>query len=89
MNLEILLSKRYIALMRKENSPAIRRSAAPRPAALRSKVTNGKSLFVRGGDGRGAWARRLRDALELHVSDLGGPNNISEAERSIYAAPQR
>ena len=69
--------------MRKENSSALRRSAAPRPPTLRSRVTNGRSLFVKGGDGRGPWARRLRDVLELHVSDLGGADNCSQAELSI------
>jgi len=69
--------------MRRENSTAVRRSAAPRPPTLRSRVTNGKSLFVKGGDGRGPWARRLRDVVEAHLSDLGGLDNVSEAERSI------
>jgi hypothetical protein len=68
--------------MKLEASLASRPIAAPRPAALRSKVTNGKSLFAVGGDMRGPWARRLRDVFELHLSDLG-PDNVSEAERSI------
>jgi hypothetical protein len=51
----------------------------------RSQVTNGKRLFIRGsqGDGNGAWARRMRDVIALHVSDLGGWNNVTEAEKSI------
>src|SRR5262245_13609108 len=51
----------------------------------RSAVTNGKRLFVRGsqGDGNGAWARRMRDVIALHVSDLGGWDNVTEAEKSI------
>ncbi len=32
---------------------------------------------------RGPWARRLRDVLGLHLSDLGGDEAVSEAERSI------
>ena len=32
---------------------------------------------------RGPWAQRMCDVLELHVLDLGGPDNISEAERRI------
>jgi hypothetical protein len=32
---------------------------------------------------RGPWARRLRDVFDLHLSDLGGPDGVSEAERSI------
>lgn len=69
--------------MRKENSLAIRRSGAPRKPTQRSRVTNGKSLFVRGGDGRGPWARRMRDIVEAHVSDIGGSDNASQAELSI------
>jgi hypothetical protein len=51
----------------------------------RSAVTNGQRLFVRGsqGDGNGAWARRMRDVIALHVSDLGGWDNVTEAEKSI------
>src|SRR5262249_14835002 len=49
----------------------------------RSAVTNGQRLFVAAGDGRGPWARRMRDVIELHISDLGGLENASEAERSI------
>ncbi len=56
---------------------------AQRSPALRSRVTNGKALFAQGGDARGPWARRLRDLLALHLSDLGGADATSEAERSI------
>src|SRR5262245_29546991 len=49
----------------------------------RSAVTNGQRLFVAAGDVRGPWARRMRDIIELHISDLGGLENASEAERSI------
>jgi hypothetical protein len=34
-------------------------------------------------DNRSKWARRYRDLLAAHLSDLGGPDNVSEAERSI------
>jgi len=60
-----------------------RPAAADRPATLRSRVTNGKTLFADGGDMRSPWARRLRDLIGLHISDLGGLDNVSEAERSI------
>jgi hypothetical protein len=36
-----------------------------------------------GVDGRSTWVRRLRDLIALHLSDLGGDNAVSEAERSI------
>jgi hypothetical protein len=59
------------------------RSGAGRLPDQRSAVTNGQRLFVAAGDGRGPWARRMRDVIELHISDLGGLENASEAERSI------
>jgi hypothetical protein len=45
-------------------------------------VTNGKTL-LQGVDGRSTWVRRLRDLMSLHLVDLGGETNTSEAERSI------
>ena len=57
-------------------------AAARQRSKGRSAVTNGHRL-LEGGDGRGPWARRMRDVIELHISDLGGLENASEAERSI------
>jgi hypothetical protein len=51
--------------------------------ANRSRVTNGTALLPGGVDHRSAWARRLRDVLQEHVADLGGPDSVSAAERSI------
>jgi hypothetical protein len=48
-----------------------------------SAVTNGSRLFVNAGDGRGPWARRMKDVIELHLADLGGADVVSEAEASI------
>lgn len=48
----------------------------------RSKVTNGTRLLP-GVDGRTMWAKRMRDVAHLHLSDLGGPAEVSEAEKSI------
>jgi hypothetical protein len=56
-------------------------TVATKPQA-RSRVSNGSALLA-GVDGRSTWARRLRDLIELHVADLGGDDNISEAERAI------
>jgi len=58
-------------------------ASAAKPAALRSRVTNGKVLFAQGGDNRGAWARRWRDLFELHLADYGGREFMSEAELAI------
>ena len=48
----------------------------------RSRVTNGTALLP-GVDGRSAWMRRCKDIIAAHVSDLGGEDNISAAERSL------
>jgi len=45
-------------------------------------VTNG-TAFLMDGDGRSIWARRCRDILADHISDMGGPKNVSSAERSL------
>jgi len=36
-----------------------------------------------GTDGRSAWSRRARTILAAHISDLGGVENTSVAERSL------
>ena len=51
-------------------------------AAARSRITNGKQLLP-GVDQRSLYVRRFRDIHNLHVSDLGGPDNVSQAELSI------
>jgi hypothetical protein len=48
----------------------------------RSRITNGSALLP-GVDGRSAWVRRCKDVIGLHLSDLGGVDNVSEAEHSI------
>jgi hypothetical protein len=45
-------------------------------------VTNGTALLP-GVDGRSAWIRRCKDVIAAHLSDLGGEDNTSAAERSI------
>ena len=54
-----------------------------RPAKRgRSAVSNGTRLHViKPGDT--AWARRLRDVLGEIVSDLGGPDILSEGQRQL------
>jgi hypothetical protein len=52
------------------------------PENNRSAVTNGRKLFVLG-DGDSAWSRRYRDLVYGHISDLGGPSGLSEAQISL------
>src|SRR5271170_5768060 len=52
----------------------------PVPSRQRSRITNGKLLP---GDNRGPWARRCKDLIAEHISDLGGISNTSAGERSL------
>jgi hypothetical protein len=67
---------------------AIQISPPDRPAVVRpkdpqrSRITNGSALLP-GVDGRNAWVRRCKDVVNEHIADLGGPDNVSAAERSI------
>ena len=72
-----------------DRTPMDRRAAAAKARASsrsagkqRSALTNGKKLLM-GVDGRSPWLRRLRDLLSIHTNDLGGPDAISEGEKSI------
>ena len=57
-------------------------AAAGSKGRQRSRVTNGSALLP-GVDGRSAWVRRCKDIIEAHLSDLGGEDNTSVAERSL------
>src|SRR5207245_10919242 len=52
------------------------------PPQQRSRITNGSALLP-GVDGRSPWVRRCKDVIAAHLSDLGGVDNCSAAERSI------
>ena len=60
-----------------------RRSANWDSPSNRSAVTNGAQLFAEKIDHRSVWARRFRDLIQLHLSDLGGPEDCSEAQVSL------
>jgi hypothetical protein len=60
-----------------------RNRKAPSLAYVRSAITNGSSILVGNFDGRTAWMRRLRDLIQLHESDLGGEDAVSESERRL------
>jgi hypothetical protein len=52
-----------------------------KPPRCRSAVSNGSRLFVeRPGN---AWARRFADVLAEIISDLGGPDRLSEGQRQL------
>jgi hypothetical protein len=48
----------------------------------RSKVTNGRQLFI-DGDARLKVSRRLRDVLASIATDLGGADRLSEGQKQI------
>jgi hypothetical protein len=56
--------------------------AGSTPVTARSSISNGTTLLL-GVDGRSSWARRARDLIADHLSDLGGEDHASAAERSI------
>ena len=64
--------------MRRDNHA----TAARKPEA-RSRVSNGKTLFLPGTDGRSGPARRFRDIVAEITSDLGGDDCLSEAQRQL------
>jgi hypothetical protein len=49
---------------------------------LRSAISNGSKVLA-DLDHRGAWARRLKDLMAAHLSDLGGIDQVSEAEKVL------
>jgi hypothetical protein len=65
-----------------ENSPLDRSAVARHRPEQRSRVTNGKTLFVEA-DQRGPWARRWRDVLAEIMSDLGGADLLSEGQKQL------
>jgi hypothetical protein len=67
-----------------DNRPKrVRTNHEPRTTAKqRSAVSNGRRLFV-AGDGRSPWSRRYYDLIAMHVSDLGGRSNLSEAQVAL------
>ena len=65
-----------------KKSSADRTKFGPAKDRQRSRITNGSALLP-GIDGRSAWVRRAKDLLALHISDLGGEDNVSEAERAL------
>ena len=54
----------------------------PVPARQHSRITNGSALLP-GVDGRSPWVRRCKDVIASHLSDMGGADACSAAERSI------
>lgn len=53
-----------------------------RDKRTKSRVSNGTKLFLTGPQTTAA-SRRLGDVLRAIVADLGGPSNLSEAERQL------
>jgi hypothetical protein len=85
MTMEIVAGKSTDRQLVEGSAPAVRRPVdAPEvaPRKGRSRVTNG-SILIPGVDGRSPWIRRCKDVIASHISDLGGIDNCSAAERSI------
>ena len=59
-----------------------RQAYAKRSPTLRSRVTN-NPLSIRGVDGRTDEARRFRDLVIAFVDDLGGVDQVGEADKAL------
>jgi hypothetical protein len=59
------------------------RAHVPRTARARSRVTNGATTFIEKIDQRSAPARRFVDVLQAFISDLGGRDDMSEAQYQV------
>jgi hypothetical protein len=68
--------------MRNGNKRVSRKRTSPTLACFKSSITTGTRL-LHDVDGRSAWMRRLRDLIADHVSDLGGPDVLSTAEKAL------
>jgi len=64
------------------NSNASERESTQLKRRPRSAVTSGRRLLI-GGNPNSAWARRYRDLIAGHASDLGGRDVLSEGELSL------
>jgi hypothetical protein len=83
--MEIVARKSADSQPAESREPAVRRPVdAPEvaPRKGRSRITNG-NVLIPGVDGRSPWIRRCKDIIASHLSDLGGVDNCSAAERSI------
>jgi hypothetical protein len=60
-----------------------RKRTVLKKAKGRSRITNGRSVLPGVVDQRTIWVRRFKDLLALYITDLGGDDSITEAERSI------
>jgi hypothetical protein len=56
--------------------------APTRAMRPRSAITSGRELFVNG-DPNSAWSRRFHDLIKGHIADLGGTDQLSEAQFSL------
>lgn len=65
----------------RKKGPKRPRTGVYKPMA-RSRITNGHALLS-DIDHRTLWVRRFRDVLALHLSDLGGEDSVSEAEKTM------
>jgi hypothetical protein len=50
---------------------------------IKSKTANGSTQLFAGAMSRSVWARKCRETLAELVTDLGGPENLSAAERNL------
>jgi hypothetical protein len=62
-------------------SKRARARTVPLPPKCRAAVTNGKLTAT--GNNNSVWARRVKDLIQAHTADQGGPESCSTATLSI------
>ena len=77
-----MMQRKYTATNRPKTSTARDLTLVNKSKGC-SRVSNGSALFVEKIDGRSPWSRRFRDLIELHLADLGGPDNVNEAQCAL------
>jgi hypothetical protein len=67
-----------------ENSMRDRKRSRLTMKKLKTALGNGSTLVADNSlDGRSSWARRCRELIDAHCADLGGIDNMSEAEKAL------
>jgi len=79
---ELVTDSEDIAQPKRVGRRSVKGEKAYGRARMSNSMSNG-SVLLPGVDGRSVWVRRCRDIISDHLSDLGGIDNTSAAERSL------
>ena len=74
---------RTVSAQKEQTLPSDSTTVATPPPTTRSRVSNGRELFLGEVDGRSREARRFRDVYAGLVAHLGGEDHASEVKRHL------